>query len=198
MKRMAFIIITAILVIAVAIYTYLGGFSNLNIRTENIGGEAVVYKEITGNYNNLTPVTDEIYYYLLNELNIETYKGFGIFYDNPQQVEKDKLRADAGCIIEAKDIDCLKSIDSKYKFKTLPIEKSVVAELPYRGNISILFGFIKVFPAIDKYRKEHNLNDGPLMSIADVPNKKIIYRKVVKEAGDKYTGEVRSNPIQIK
>lgn len=175
------IIASIVLFITIVMYVYLGGFSNLRIRTENVGGETVIYKEITGDYNNLSPITNEIYYYLLNKLSIETYKGFGIFYDNPRLTEKSKLRAEAGCIIETQDVKRLKDIDSRYKIKTLPITKTIIAEFPYRNSISIFFGYIKGFPAIEKYRKKHGLADGILMAILDVPGKKIIYRKVVTD-----------------
>jgi hypothetical protein len=36
---------------------------------------------------------------------------------------------------------------------------------------------IKVYPVIEKYVTENNYQDGPIMEIYDVPNKKIIYRK---------------------
>lgn len=183
MKKMVILIISLLIVLftVVAIYAYLGGFANLNIRTENAGGETIVYKETIGDYNNLSPITNEIYYYLLNDLKIQTYKGFGIFYDDPQQTEKSQLRADAGCIIEDKDRMQLKGVDDKYKMKTLPITKTILAEFPYKGSVSILLGYLKVFPALKKYMRKHGLNDGPLMAILDVPNKKIIYRKIVIE-----------------
>lgn len=73
------IIASIVLLIVVAIYVYLGGFYDLKIRTENVGGETLVYQETKGDYNKLGPVNDEIYYYLLNDLGVETYKGFGIF-----------------------------------------------------------------------------------------------------------------------
>ena len=60
-------------------------------------------------------------------------------------------------------------------------QKSIIAEFPYRNSISIFFGYIKGFPAIEKYRKKHGLADGILMAILDVPGKKIIYRKVVTD-----------------
>jgi hypothetical protein len=112
-------------------------------------------------------------------MKIETYKGLGIFYDNPQKVEKEKLRADAGCIIEPKDIERLETGNCRYKVKKLPQSHSIVAELPYKGNLSVLMGYLKVFPAIDKYREKHHLNDGPLISITDIPNKKVLYRKLI-------------------
>ena len=44
-----------------------------------------------------------------------------------------------------------------------------------------MFGIMKVYPALDKYLKEHKYSDSPIMEIYDVPNKKIIYRKEIIE-----------------
>ena len=181
MKRKMIYIIIGVIVIIFAYYTYLGGFYNIHIRDEKAGGETIVYKEVTGDYNKITPVTDEVYYYLLNEKNIETYKGFGYFYNNPRSVEKEKLRADAGCIIEPKDVERITGLDAKYKVRILPVCNVVTAELPFRGSMTILMGYLRVFPAIDRYRKKHALGDGPVMTIVDVPGKKVIYRKILVE-----------------
>jgi hypothetical protein len=35
----------------------------------------------------------------------------------------------------------------------------------------------KVYPIMGKYISENGFEDGPIMKIYDVPNKKIIYRK---------------------
>lgn len=174
-------IISGVILIVFACYAYLGGFYNINIRVEKAGGETIVYKEVTGDYNKVTPATDEVYYYLLTQKNIETYKGFGYFYNNPRSVEKEKFRADAGCIIEPKDMERITGIDDKYKVKSLPVSNTIIAELPFRGPMTMLMGYLRVFPAIDKYREKHSLGDGPVMTIVDVPGKKVIYRKILVE-----------------
>ncbi len=43
-----------------------------------------------------------LYYDLKDNYSIETTKGFGLYYDNPQDVDKDKLRSIVGCIVESK------------------------------------------------------------------------------------------------
>ncbi len=178
---MIYIIIAAIIVIAIlGIYAYSGGFSTIKVRTEVAGGEVIVYKEVKGSYKQTPDITNEVYYYLLNELEIETYKGIGIFYDNPKEVEETQLRSESGCIIEAGDVERLNPDKCKYRIQTLPTDTVVTAELPFKGKFSIIVGFMKVYPAIEKYARAHNMGDGPIVEIYDVANKKIIYRKLVK------------------
>ncbi len=175
------IYIAAIIGIAIlSIYAYLGGFTSIKVRSEVTGGEVIVYKEVRGNYKQTPDITNEIYYYLLNELGIETYKGIGIFYDNPKEVEAKELRSESGCVIEAVDVERLSSDKCKYRIQTLPTDTVITAELPFKGAFSIFMGFMKVYPAIEKYAHTHNMGNGPIIEIYDVPNKKIIYRKLTK------------------
>lgn len=176
------IIISATLVaILLAAYAYLGGFTKVKINVEKVGGEVVVYKEVTGDYKNTKTFCDEVYYHLLNDLSIETYKGFGIFYNDPSRTkDKSQLYSEVGCIVEAKDTALLANVNPAYKVKTLPVDDALTVERKHRGGLSILMGYIKVYPVIGKYAQENRLSDGPIMEIYDIPNMKIYYRKLIK------------------
>ena len=175
------IILAVLVVLLIAICAYYGGFGKINFRIENQGGETVVYENVTGDYSQTPKVSDKIYYALLNEEKIATTKGIGIYYDNPKKVEKDKLRSDIGCIVENTDSATLTRLAEKYQIKTLPQSDFVVAEFPFKGKLSVLFGIMKVYPALDKFDKEHAYIESPITEIYDVPNKKIIYRKEAKK-----------------
>jgi len=177
MNKMAYIIITVITALLFGLYAYYGGFHDIKIETKTVGGEVIVYKKVTGDYKQTSSVTTEIYDYLLNNLKIETYKGIGIFYDNPKNVKKEDLKSEVGCIIEAKDVNKLNATNCKYRIKQLPYNQSPVAEFPYKGGLSILIGLSRVHPKMEKYVEMHNLPQNPVTEIYDVPNKKIVYRK---------------------
>ena len=178
--KITLIIIVAIFVIFAIIFVYYGGFIKVICRIEKQGGEILVFKQMTGDYANSAKLMDEIYYSLLNDYSIETYKGFGIYYDNPKVVEKSKLRSEIGCIVEDNDSSKLTQITQKFSTKTFPEKSYIVAEFPSKGKLSILFGIMKVYPAIEKFVKINGyMNEGSVMEIYDVPNKKIIYRKEI-------------------
>lgn len=172
------IIITAIVAIVLIIYAYFGGFNKVYLTTSIKGGETVVYEKNTGDYKQSGAVMDKVYYSLRDTDNIETYRGFGIYYDNPQITEKSKLRSEAGCIIEPGDVNQANSISGQFKVKVLPEKEYLIAEFPYKGKMSVMFGIMRVYPAMNKYADKNNLpTEGAVTEIYDVPNKKIIYRK---------------------
>ena len=176
--KTAFVIIGAIIVLIAVFVAYYGGFKKVECRIEEQGGETLAYKEMKGDYSKSGKLMDEIYYSLLNDHGIETYKGFGIYYDNPRETEKSQLRSDVGCIIEEKDHSKVSQLGEHFNIKTHPKKSYIVAEFPYKGKISVFFGLMKVYPALNKFVEKNGYNkDGAVMEISDVPNKNIVYRK---------------------
>ncbi len=178
------LIVLAIIAIAVFLfYAYYGGFKKINILISKSGGEVLIYEKIQGDYRQSGVVMDKIYNSLLNEDKIETFKGFGVYYDNPQKVEKSKLRSEAGCVLEKTDIDKLPILENKYTIRTFPEKEYIITEFPYKGKISIFFSIMKVYPALNKFAKQNGYNvETAVMEIYDIPNKKILYRKeLIKE-----------------
>ncbi len=172
-------LIIILLVLLLGLYAYLGGFSEIKVSTQKSGGETIVYQEVTGDYKQTKTITNKIYYYLLHKLKIEANRGIGIFYDNPKEIAKDKLRSEIGCIIESKDTNRLSINECIYKIKVLPSEDYATAELPLKNGLSIFIGFIKVYPALDKYISEQGKKKGSVTEIYDIPNRKIIYRQAL-------------------
>lgn len=180
--KITLIIVGIILMITLIVWGYYGGFKKVTCHIEKQGGEILVYRQMTGDYTQSAKLMDEIYHSLLNKYKIETFKGFGIYYDNPKEVEKSELRSEIGCIIEEKDSSKLTQIQNDFEVKTLPKKTYIIAEFPSKGKLSILFGLMKVYPAIEKFVKEnHYKQEGFVMEIYDVPNKKIVYRKEIIE-----------------
>jgi len=182
MKTFQIIIIAVVAIVAIILgfAAYWGAFKSIQFSVAEQDGETLVYVEITGDYRQSGVVMDRVYYSLLNDYNIETFKGFGIYFDNPQKVETSKLRSELGCIIEESDIHRLKELEGKFKIRTYPKGKYIVAEFPYKGKLSVMLGIMKVYPALNKFIKENGYNEeGAIMEIYDTPGKKIFYRKVL-------------------
>ena len=171
------IVIIVLVIIVGTVYAYYGGFRTIKFTEEIQGGETLVYEEMMGDYSQSPTVQMKIYEALLNE-GIETTKGFGIYYDDPKTVETSQLRSEVGCIVEGLDCEAIAQLSEKYNVKTLPAGNCIVTEFPNKGMLSILIGIIKVYPALETYCKQQGANNSPVMEIYDVPNKKIIYRKL--------------------
>jgi len=175
-------IILTLILILVTIYAYYGGFYKINFEVRQGGGETLVYRSLKGDYSQTGKVTDEIYQILLSEYEIETFNGFGIYYDNPAEVATEELRSDVGCILPDAHADKIPMLESEFKVETAPFGDFVVAEFPYRGQLSFMVGVMKVYPAMARYVEQQGLNPNtPVMEIYDIPNKKIIYRKEIVE-----------------
>jgi hypothetical protein len=177
--KVALIIIAIVIVLLVLIYAYYGGFRKISFTVEEQGGETLVYENMTGDYSQTPAVSDRVYQSLLSDYGIATTKGFGIYYDNPKVVEKSKLRSEIGCIVENVDSTTVTKLNAKFQIKTCPQTDYIIAEFPFKGKLSVLFGLMKVYPALEKYLKENGYADGAIMEIYDVPNKTITYRQEI-------------------
>jgi len=173
--------IIAVIVIIIAILAYwLGAFAKLNIEEAAAGPYVLVYEEHVGPYSGIKAVQDGIYYRLLNEEQISTTKGFGIYYDNPKVVDKEKLRSIGGVILEEEYADRIPDLEKNFKLKRLGEGQVITTSIPFKNPLSVMVGIFKVYPAIERYVEEKGYDMGEMMEIYDVPNKKIIYLMPLK------------------
>jgi hypothetical protein len=167
-------------------YTYYDGFTAIKFREEIQGGETFVYEEMIGDYGKTYKVMENIHIALLNDEKIVSAKGAGVYYDSPKEVEKSKLRSEIGSITVDLDSGTIERLAEKYKVKTLPKNRCLVTELPYKGTLSGIVAVMKVMPAMEKYCQQYPQNYGPIMEIYDAAGYydgkgagKIIFRKII-------------------
>jgi len=173
-------LIMMVAIILVVFYTYYGGFRKIDIQISKTGGETLVYEKIKGDYRQSSVVMDKIYDLLLKNDKVQTYRGFGIYYDNPEKVEKSKLRSEAGCVIEHSDLEKISTIKENYSVKEFPKKKYIVTEFLYKGKISVFFSIMRVYPALREFARQNGYKENsPVMEIYDIPNEKILYRKQI-------------------
>lgn len=182
--KIVLILIAAIVVLIVSVMAYYGAFTSAQVSEKETGPYWLVFEKHIGEYKGSAAVMDKIYNQLLNEDSIETTLGFGLYYDNPQQVEKEKLRCIAGCILQNADSAKVEQLKTKYQIRQFPSSKSVVSEFPFKGQMSVIFGIFKVYPQIKKYAEEKGFSMVPTFEIYDVPQKKINYIAAVRLSQD--------------
>ncbi|HJD76471.1 MAG TPA: hypothetical protein K8W04_10520 [Bacteroides reticulotermitis] len=173
------ILICVLILLVIVCYVYYGGLNTVICRVENQKEEVIVYEPIIGDYKKTSKYTNKIYYELLDKEKIETTRGIAIFYDNPRQTDKSKLRSDVGCILNNPDHATLAKLSANYLVKTLPGNSFITTEFPIKGSLSFIIGVIKAYPALTKYCQKEGIKESPITEIYDIPNKKIIYRKEV-------------------
>lgn len=175
------IIILTIFIILLLAFGYYGGLTKITVDIKKQGGETVVYQKINGDYKQSGVIMDKIYNSLLENDSIQTYKGFGKYYDNPKKIDKNKLRSEAGCIIEETDLHKIDRISGDFNTMVIPQTEYITAEYPYKNKLSILFSLLRVYPALNKFAEDNGFyEDSPVMEIYDIPNNRISYRKEIK------------------
>ena len=154
---------------------YTGYFVKVVVEERDMGPYTLVYQEYLGDYATVGPVMDKISKGLIEDAQVTPERGFGIYYDDPATVAKEKLRSDIGVLLEEKDMDQLSLIKTKYKVKTFEKTKAVVAEFPYTSPLSVIAGVLKVYPELRKYVEVNKIHMSEVMEIYDRPAKKIYY-----------------------
>ena len=172
-------VIIAIIIILIGLVLilagYFGAFTRVLVKEESKKTFWLVYEKFTGPYQNTGPVMDELYYRLLNDDSIETFKGFGIYYDNPREVKPDECRSIVGNILEEKDYDRIDELKNKYNIMEITESKGLSSQFPYRGKLSIMMGIMKVYPEINKTIDSLGIKSKPIMEIYNIPEKMIHY-----------------------
>lgn len=179
MKKVGIIIVAVIAVVVLAALALLGSaglFTKVSPKLERSETITFAYAPFVGPYSKTKEPMDKIYYGLLNEEKIETFKGIGIYFDDPAKTPAEKCRSAVGDIIEAKDLDKIEALKAKgYRFSEIPAGERVVAEFPFTSPLSIMLGIMKVYPALGETLKAANIPSGAVAEIYDVPAKKIRY-----------------------
>lgn len=171
------IVIIVLLLVSAGIWIYYGGLTTIVFSNPKQGGEVLIYKEVVGHYMKSGDISEEIYNDLMT-MGIETFIGFGIFYDDPAEVKPEKCRSEIGCVLEQKDINKIPEIEKKFKVKTFPVGQYTSTDFPYKGMPSIFVGMFKVYPAINKIKEEKNelYKEGPIMELYNMKDSVITYR----------------------
>lgn len=160
---------------------YYGAFISVEIEEGEVGPYHLVYKEHKGAYENIQN-TIEIARASLYRLKPDAEcTGFGIYYDNPSQVETQNLRSIGGCIVSA-GTDFTPAADMQ-GIKTHVYDKtvSISAEFPLKDDTSIMLAVFKVYPEIRRYQKENNLSPQPVLEIYDRKNNLIRISQPLKK-----------------
>ncbi|MFV0467802.1 MAG: GyrI-like domain-containing protein [Dysgonomonas sp.] len=178
-KKISGITLFTLVIVAsfLLVYGYYGGFKSVKVKVEEQGGELLLYKEVVGDYSRAAAVMDSIQLALFRK-GIVSKAGFGIYYDNPRTTEVSLLRSEVGFILSNPDTAIVAQLSRDFRIKSFPRNKYLTSVFPYKGRLSIIVGIVNVYPAMNSYLKEKNMNDqGFVMEIYDLKAKKIEYRK---------------------
>ncbi len=168
--RMTLFLIFCLACGVVSFAYYMGGFNKIEFK-KGLGPDRVlVFKKMSGSYKNTGAAISEISTWLRQQ-GIRGNLGFGLYFDNPSEVEEKDLRSVVGCILEKNDHERIEEIDKRFHVKHIPAKEALISSFPYKNKLSILFGVMKIYSALQKEK----VDKGPVMEIYDIPNGKIDY-----------------------
>lgn len=132
----------------IALMNYLGALRPVQMEEANTQTLRLLYKQHMGPYHQINGVIQEVESWARSQ-QIACSRTFGEFLDNPHQVEQARLRANAGCIIDAP----VTSVPDGFLYRELSAQNAVVAH--FSGSPAI--GPWKVYPQAFKYIRQHRL-----------------------------------------
>ncbi|MDR0511235.1 MAG: GyrI-like domain-containing protein [Rikenellaceae bacterium] len=177
-------LVAGLVVAGVVAFGYYGGFRRVTFEVTTLGGETLVFKQMTGDYANSGTVMEQVREALGDKYNVLTDRCFGTYYDNPNITAKENLRYDAGCIVEAIDSVQLVAVQGEFRVGVVPVKGYVSTTFPYRGKMSILAALTKVYPALYRYMADNGLMEraGAVTEIYDLHGGHIEYRVELLDA----------------
>lgn len=170
------IIIGSLIVILLLFGWYIGGFSHIAItEKKEEGGYKLIGVNVTGPYSGISKDMENVNGYL-KAMGVTGKKGFGIYYDDPKMVPKEKCRSFVGYIIEEKDFSIVSALKPEgLTIDSIPKARSLVAEFPIRNSVSYMVGPMKVYPAFSEYMNRKGYKPGLTFEIYDIPARKISF-----------------------
>jgi len=149
-----------------------GGFHRVSVVDESFPAMSVLAVSHTGPYQNVGPVMGTLYDEV-KKLGADGGRGVGIYFDSPETVASEKLRALVGQEIFPKNLVKVKKLETKYKNMSVPEIQGKAVHFPYKGQLSIIFAVMKAYPVL-KAACGDSITSATI-EIYDLPNKEIIF-----------------------
>ena len=128
---------------------HLGLLKNVTIKEDVRGPFHVLYQEHRGAYFQISSVIMRVESQAKQE-NLDCLEAFGEFFDNPKEVDEDRLRSRGGCMSHAPYPHVPKGNETD----RIPEQRYVVAQ--FDGSPAV--GPWKVYPKVQAYIEEHRLH----------------------------------------
>lgn len=155
-----YIIASTLIIIAAFLFVilnYVGAFKDVKIEMKEAGPFYLYGLQHRGAYHKIIDSLEK------TEASISTVKSscpltFGLFYDDPENSEEDRLRSFVGCVTPKP----VASPENNYETKTMNKRLFLIAH--FQGAPSI--GPFKVYPKAEEWmQKKGYRQDGPIMEV---------------------------------
>jgi hypothetical protein len=164
-----FVILCAVLVVYLM---YLGALRSVQIVEREEGPFLFIYREVPGtDQRRIGKATTELHADL-ESAGVRTMRPFDLF-----QPQDSKLPNQIGFVIPESDSAKLVSLKGAIQ-RTIPRQRYMATDFPFRNRLSFIVGYIKVNPALAKYRSEKSY--GPTYAIARNDGELITYLQPIR------------------
>ncbi len=153
---------------------YSGYFNPVLFKTQTLPQYYLALRPLVGDYKNSPSIQAELMQELVDGgLVIDTTAG--IYFDNPKELEKDKLRSLVGVVIKAEQLDLFKALHSDARLVELEEQKAFHTSWNYKSGLSIMLAIMRVYPAIFKRAKRDHFEIFQSIEIYDFSQKRLDY-----------------------
>ena len=193
-----FIIVGVLLFSTIFIYLVFSGLLySVTVSTSDTkyGPITFAYKTHTGPYKNVGEIFTESFCLVPDR------EQLGIYYDDPEGVSPDQLRAAVGPILaigsdKADPAEMEKVIKEGFKIAHLPKAGFVVtASFPFRTTLSIFLAIYKVYPKLRDYISQRNLCAYPALEV--YTDSEIIFLMPLSRQEEFFVSEFQEEEISI-
>ena len=193
-----FIIVGVLLFSTIFIYLVFSGLLySVTVSTSDTkyGPITFAYKTHTGPYKNVGEIFTESFCLVPDR------EQLGIYYDDPEGVSPDQLRAAVGPILaigsdKADPNEMEKVIKEGFKIAHLPKAGFVVtASFPFRTTLSIFLAIYKVYPKLRDYISQRNLCAYPALEV--YTDSEIIFLMPLSRQEEFFVSEFQEEEISI-
>jgi effector-binding domain-containing protein len=168
MRWILLAVVVGILGLAINFALRIGAFKEVTVTMEEQGPFKVVSRKHEGAYHKIVGTIEAVEKWA--KANGEACKdSFGEFLDDPKVVDEDRLRSNAGCVVEK---DWTTGLPEGSEFRTLPRRQYVVAKFDGAPGI----GPLKVYPrAFREIEERQKTLDGPIIEMYEIlPGEKVL------------------------
>lgn len=150
-------VLTVFVTIAAGLFyvaNYTGYFRSVTILESTSGGPfRLLYKDHLGPYHKIVPVIEEVETWAKSK-GIDCSLSFGLYLDDPKDVEQVRLKSRGGCIL-AKGQPDPTELPEDFKLQTYPEEATDFVIAEFTGSPGI--GPFKVYPAVLEHIQQKRL-----------------------------------------
>jgi hypothetical protein len=111
----------------------------------------------------------------LKDAGLRVKEAAGIYFDNPKEVESDKLRSLVGAVLQDDELEKFRSLNSKAKLVKLHKESAFYTKWDYKSGLSMMLAIMKIYPAIKKHAKLVGFDVHESIETYEFANKQLNY-----------------------